>query len=336
MRRWALAVVVLCACGGDAISLQDYPAAFKDAYCRYLTRCGAFPDVETCQRANIGFNLHIDASSQAAVDMGTVLFDGETAAKCLDELGSQTCDQTDASGRSYPEACNDLVQGTVAAGGACAFSEECTSRRCDIPACTMACCQGTCTGDAPPPPGGPGTACTLSSDCQSGTFCDFTATPTTCTLLKTAGATCQSTNECAYGLGCAGTTTRTCKELPALGEPCPDGVCRDAGNYCSSAGTCAKIGLSGASCTDSEECSPFYPCDPATRQCTQGPGVGEPCPMGTRCFDADAFCDTAAATPTCAVLRPDGGACASNAQCESDHCDQTGSAGTCTEEAVCI
>jgi hypothetical protein len=207
---------------------------------------------------------------------------------------------------------------------------------CDVPACSMACCQGTCVGDAPPPPGGPGAMCSTSGDCTSGSFCDFSLTSPVCTALKPAGATCQSTNECDYGLGCAGTTTRTCKTLPKLGEPCPDGVCRDAGNYCNAAGTCAKIGLAGAACTSTQECSSYYPCDTATMKCTQGPTTGEPCATGQRCFDANTFCDTSAAAPTCVTRRPDGGACTSSSQCESHNCDLTGSAGTCAEDAVCI
>jgi hypothetical protein len=335
MARWVI-VLVLGACS-NSVSLADYPDAFRDAYCNYLARCGAFPDVDTCKKANIGFNLHIDPSSQAAVDQGKVIFDGDTAAKCLDEFGSQTCDQTDASGRSLPTSCGNIVHGTVGAGGQCALDEECKSGTCDVPTCQMACCQGTCTGDAPPAPGGAGTACTGSSQCTSGNFCDFSATPTVCAPLKAAGATCQSTSECAYGLGCAGTTTRTCKTLPKLGEACPDGVCRDAGDYCSTTDmTCKKIGLAGATCTSSNECSSFYPCDTTTMKCTKGPGTGQPCGTSLRCFDAGTFCDTSATTPTCVTLRADGGACTASSQCESDNCDMTGSAGMCSEGTVCI
>jgi hypothetical protein len=175
--------------------------------------------------------------------------------------------------------------------------------------------------------------CSTSGDCTDDSFCDFSLNVPVCTALKPSGAACQATSQCAYGLGCAGAT---CKPLPKLGEPCPDGVCRDAGNYCNAAGTCAQIGLAGDACTSNDDCSPFYPCDTTTMTCTQGPQTGEACAMGQRCFDADTFCDTSAAAPTCVTRRPDGGTCTSNSQCESHNCDQTGSAGTCTEEAVCI
>ena len=335
MRRWVW-LLVLAACGGGSgsVTLADYPQAFKDAYCRYLARCGEFPDVATCETANIGFNFHIDPSSQAAVDMNKVIFDGDQAAACLDAFGAQTCDSTDESGRSLPASCQNAVRGTVGSGGACAMNAECKSQTCDVPGCGSACCQGTCTGDAPPAPGGAGTSCTSSSNCTSGNYCDFTAMQ--CAALKPAGATCQSTSECAYGLGCAGTTTRTCKTLPALGEACPDLVCRDAGQYCSSAGTCMKVGLAGAACASVAECSAYYPCDTTAMKCTKGPTSGQACTTGQRCFDQDTFCDTTATAPTCIMLQPDGGACTSSSQCENDNCDMTGSSGVCTTPAVCI
>jgi len=336
MRRWALVVLCVGACG-NSVSLADYPEAFHDAYCSYLARCGVFPDADTCKKANIGFNFHIDPSTQAAVDMGKVVYDGDTAAKCVDEFGGQTCDQTDASGRSFPQSCDHIVHGTVGSGGACALDAECKSGACNVPTCQMACCQGTCTGDTPPSPGGAGTACTGSSQCTSGNFCDFSAMSPVCTPLKAAGAACGTTSECAYGLGCAGNNAMyTCKTLPKLGEACPDGACRDAGNYCSTTDmTCKKIGLDGATCTTSNSCSRYYACDAATMKCTKGPTTGQPC-GGLRCFDAGTFCDTTATMPTCVTVRPDGGACTASSQCESNNCDQTGSAGMCSEGAVCI
>ena len=336
MMRWVLVCFVVSACGSSSVSFSDYPDSFRDAYCRYLARCGVFPDASTCEHANTDLDLFIDASAQAAVDMGKVIFDGETAQKCLDQFGAQTCDTTDESGRAFPAACDQIIHGTVDAGGACAFSEECTSGMCDIPACSMACCIGTCIGDAPPAPGGPGTACNTSSDCTNDSFCDFSLNMPVCTALRAAGETCHATTECAYGLGCAGTTTFTCKTLPTLGEPCPDRVCRDAGNYCNGDGVCAKLGLAGDACASAEDCSPAYPCDFTTMKCTQGPRTGEACDADHRCFDADTFCDTAAASPTCVKRRPDGGTCQSNSQCESHYCDDSGSAATCAEEAVCI
>src|SRR5690349_24985505 len=118
MRAWLLVCLVAGGCGSSSVSLSDYPDAYRDAYCRYLTRCGAFPDMATCERANTGLDLFIDASAQASVDMGKVVFDGETAQKCLDQFGAQTCDTTDASGRSFPAACDHIIHGTVEIGRA--------------------------------------------------------------------------------------------------------------------------------------------------------------------------------------------------------------------------
>jgi hypothetical protein len=176
----------------------------------------------------------------------------------------------------------------------------------------------------------------MNTPCAVGFYCDFTTM--VCTELKAAGATCNGSNECAFGLGCAGTTTRTCKQLPKLGEPCPDGVCRDAGQYCNGAQQCVKIGLEGAACAQaSGRCSSFYPCDTTTNKCTKAPSLGQPCTG--RCFDENAFCDTGSAAPTCVPIRADGQPCDGSSQCVSDHCDfgsGAGSAGTCTTPTACI
>ena len=333
--RSLLALLVLAGCGGS-LTIDEYPAALRDAYCKYETRCGAFPDISTCEHANIGLPTTIDVSLKEAIDKGKATFDGGLAQDCLDAFGAQTCDTTDEDSRSFALAkCRTIVKGTVGSGGACALGAECKSGTCTIPTCPDACCQGTCMGDAPPPLGGSGAACTSSSMCAAGFFCDFTNQ--VCAELKPAGATCNSTTECAYNLGCAGTTTRTCKTLPKLGEPCPDGVCRDAGNYCNGASQCAKIGLEGEACAQaSGQCSPFYPCDTTTNKCTKAPSLGQVCTA--RCFDEDTFCDTGSAAPTCIATRPDGQTCAVSSQCQSNHCDQGSGAGsgTCSTPAACI
>ena len=333
--RSLLALIVLAGCGGG-LTIDEYPTAFRNAYCKYETRCGAFPDIDTCEHANIGITLTIDPSSKEAVDKGKVIFDGNLAQDCLDAFGAQTCDTTDEDGRSFfLVKCRDIVKGTVGDGGACALDAECKSGTCNIPTSTNTCPQGTCMGNAPPPLGGAGAACSTSSSCAVGFYCDFANQ--VCAELKAAGATCASTNECAYGLGCAGTTTRTCKTLPKLGEACPDGVCRDAGNYCNAANQCAKIGLEGAACAQGAgQCSTFYPCDLQTNKCTKAPGTGEACTG--RCFDVNTFCDTTSLTPTCVSTKADGGTCMTNSQCQSDHCDQGSGAGsgTCSTPAACI
>jgi len=337
--RSLLCVLVLAGCGGG-LTIDEYPTAFRNAICKYETRCGYFPDIDTCEHANIGISLTVDPSSQEAVDKGKVIFDGSLAQDCLDAFGAQTCDTTDEDGRAFFMAkCRDIVKGTVGNGGACALDAECKSGVCNIPSSTDTCPQGTCMGDAMPAPGGAGATCATAtgttSPCAVGYYCDFNTM--VCTELKAAGATCGSTNECAFGLGCAGMTTRTCKVLPKLGEACPDGVCRDAGNYCNGSSQCAKIGLEGSACAQGTgQCSNYYPCDLSTNKCTKAPATGEPC--SGRCFDANTFCDTSSVTPTCVTLKPDGQTCTGSSQCESDHCGFGSGAGsgTCSTPAACI
>ena len=330
-----LALLVLAGCGGG-LTIDEYPTAFRDAYCKYETRCGAFPDIDTCEHANIGITVTIDPSSKEAVDKGKVIFDGSLAQDCLVAFGSQTCDTTDEDGRSFFVAkCREIMKGTVGDGGTCALDAECKSGVCNIPTSTNTCPQGTCMGNAPPPLGGAGAACSMSSACAVGFYCD--STNRVCAELKAAGATCSSSSECAFGLGCAGMTTRTCKTLPKLGEPCPDGVCRDAGNYCNGSSQCAKIGLEGSACAQGTgQCSLYYPCDLSTNKCTKAPSAGEACTG--RCFDANTFCDTTSLMPTCVSTKADGAACTANSQCQSDHCDQGSGAGSsaCATPAACI
>jgi hypothetical protein len=157
----------------------------------------------------------------------------------------------------------------------------------------------------------------------------------TCLPLKAAGATCQSASECAFGLGCTGTTTtRTCAPLPTLGQACPDFQCRDEGTYCNSAGTCAKVGLPGTACATAQDCSSFYRCDQTVLQCARYPMLGESCAVLSRCFDAASYCDST--TLMCTALKSNGATCNSNTQCSSNNCNFTATSPVCSTPEVCI
>ena len=237
-----LVLVGLVACGSDGISIEDAPDAFLDEACNYLARCHLVTNHAACLELNLGLELRIDASLAAAIEAGKVKYDGTKLAQCYATFGDRSCDRTTEDGRGLGlngDACDGAITGTVADGGACAIDEECLSRSCTVPTCPDACCQGTCdpsvASTGPAPLGG---ACETTSDCASGGYC---ATGV-CTALLAAGATCAGTTECAYGLGCAG-TPRTCKQLPTVGQACPDGQCRDAGTYCDQSMVCKAPGF---------------------------------------------------------------------------------------------
>jgi len=306
---------------------------FRAEYCRYLARCGAVPDQASCLDMNVNITTNSDPNLKAAIEAGKIKYDGGIIGRCYHQIGDLSCDRTDEKARTLGGiACYGGTLGTVETGAQCALDDECKSQMCDVPTCADACCQGTCTG-APleAPPFAIGAACLTAVDCVSGAYCDSTKV---CAALKPTGSTCSSTLECAYGTGCAGTTgTRTCKPLPALGEACPDGTCRDTGTYCNAAKTCAKVGLPGDACTASTDCSVYYSCD-ATGHCAEGPHEGQSCATVSRCADYGNFCETA--SKICKAPQPTGATCTSANECESRYC--TGSVGTmtCQPEPICI
>lgn len=331
--RKAFVVLAVIGCsgssGGGFVPIDQAAQAFKQAECNYLARCGEFPDVSTCLAASLGFTFTNDPSLAAAVAAGKVIYDGNKLGQCYDQFGALSCDRTSQDARVEPAVCRDLVQGTVAANGVCANSAECKSQSCMVPTCGMACCMGTCVGDTPPPVEiAIGQSCaTTSSRCVAGAFCDMTAT---CAALKPSGATCNSSNECDYELGCAG-TPRVCKALPTVGQACPDALCRDSGSYCNSSGMCVMVGLPSATCATAADCSAYYTCD-ATKHCAPGPRLGEACSSTARCFDDATFCDPVSST--CKALEANGTACTSNSQCQTNNCDTASQ--TCATKPVCI
>ncbi len=329
MRRW---IVILCAaCGsnnGGSITYDQYAAQIESDYCSYLVRCGLFPDVATCESANHGVDFAPDPSTTAAIDMGRIAFDGTKAASCLAAFTASSCDQTMT--RGTPAACTNIVSGTVGSGGECALDAECISQACEVPNCTMACCQGTCAGGTAPSELATGMPCSTDDECVSGDFCD--SQMGACEPFHAAGSACNDSFACALGYACAG-APEACMTLPGTGSACPNSACANIGDHCGSAGICVHDGLPGDACTTNADCSPFFLCDTTTMQCAQGPGIGSSC-EATQCFDANTYCtsETGSASPVCAPAGSDGAPCNFTDQCLSGHCD--GSA--CDTPAVCI
>lgn len=329
-----MAVLALVpACGddsgnpGDFIGLDAFDSSYKDAECTYLVRCGFFADKMTCLSATLTGNSMFTLSAQMRVEIlaGRVSYNGNNVKACFDALANATCDKTDESGRVLPVQCSGFTHGTIAGGAACMANADCISGYCS--GSTQQTCSGTCVGDTAPSttPAGLGESCSSLNSCIAGLYCDHTTFK--CAPLKAAGEACTQTDgsECAYGLGCAGTTTRTCKALPLVNEPCPDGVCRDDGVHCVSGTTptCKAYGLAGAVCTTSTDCSPYFPCDFTTTSpymCKKPPSVGEACTTGnTRCFEEHSYCDST--TLRCTAGKADGATCTSAIQCVSLDCD---------------
>jgi hypothetical protein len=340
--RIVLVLLLVAGCFGDDdgdgsnyVTVEQMGAAYKDALCTYYARCGLFPDQATCVGANVPA-LAVDPNLISAVHAGRVIFKGNDVKACFDAMADATCDETDANGRIRPGNCNYYVEGTVGGGEACVLDEECISQRCSGGMSGMTCQMGTCLGDTAPvtEPVAIGMPCTSLTGCVVGAYCDLSGV---CVELKRSGIPCNANEECTYGFGCVGTTgTRTCERLPAKGEPCPAGVCRDFGTYCSSqSATCQPMGLPSAPCTSNDQCSLFYTCDVTnTRTCVQTPGIGQSCRQTLECFPANSFCDSTSGTYICTATRADGQMCANDGQCQTDNCDVN--SGLCSTPLTCF
>jgi hypothetical protein len=340
MRRFVIVALLVGGCPGDDsgtpgsyVAVNDFASAYKDAECTYLVRCGTFPDKATCMSAQLVSTVYrLYPDLVAAIEMGTVIYNGNNVQTCFDAIANATCDRTDEAGRVLPIECRAFTRGTLAADATCAIDAECISGTCQQT--SEICGMGTCVGDTPPSiePHRNGSSCTSGTGCVSGSFCDPQSN--ICTTLKSAGESCYSgaENECAYGLGCAGTSAsaRTCKTLPGVNEPCLDGECRDDGLWCN-AGTCMPIGLAGAACSSSYACSQYYTCDFSTSTCKKLPSLGEACGGQTgNCLDENTYCDSSL---HCVASKPDGAACSSYAECQSLYCDATS---TCVTQTTCF
>jgi len=320
--------------GSSYVTIDAIADAYKDAQCMHLTACGLFASLDACLGAELqtAQDFTIDYEVIAAVSRGHIVYDGGAVHECLAALGARSCDRTSESARVLPAACDEFFRGTRTAGQICFLDEECASQQCSGSSAGT-CSMGVCIGDTAPVDveAQVGEACATTSSCVDGAYCD-TVTDR-CTTLKTTGTECTLDNECAYGLACIGPTgARVCGALPTVGQGCAaDGICRDEGTYCDvTADACKPVGLAGAICTDSSECSPYFPC---AGTCTQGPGLGQACSSSSRCFEAGTFCDFNAGL--CAAKKADGAPCDSGPECESDFCDFSASTGTCASATTC-
>ncbi len=310
--------------GTNYVAITEIDEAYKASQCQHLATCGVFPTRESCQAAqlNSASPFEIDPNVVAAIYAGNIVYNGSAVKACIDAIAVRSCDRTEQSARTISPECSSFFRGTLMAGEGCYVDEECQSQRCSAGG-SGTCSLGNCIGDTPPErsPAPIGDNCSSFSGCVDGAYCDQLSN--LCTTLKGNGVSCTLDSECAYGLGCKGTTgTRMCAALPAIGQACAtDGICRDEGTYCDfTADMCKQLGLPNAQCTSSSQCSPYYPCDFTTSpgMCLQGPGVGDMC-SGSSCFDAGTFCDFNSGL--CTAVRADGMPCDNSQQCASGSCD---------------
>lgn len=333
MHKLAVVIALVAACGDDDsgggdIPLAGFEAARINMRCNTFVSCGLIDDAAVCRSLHI-LDYPTNPSVIAAVEAGKVIYHGDKARECVNSV-STSCTGP-ATGLFNSDACDQMFEGTVGAGGQCALAEECVSHVCNWPQCPDACCQGTCVGDAPPPPRPRvGESCTLALDCIDS-FCD--GATMTCMAYRAPGQSCRSGGECINGT----CPNQICVANPGPGEACnpQTAPCGSIGLTCSATTmTCVAYGLSGDPCTGAADCSPFYSCSTAG-SCELLPRLGEACSTQGAyggCID-HSYCEPA--TLMCTAPKPDGSACGLDQECTSRHCDDLGLM-ACATPPVCI
>lgn len=303
------------ACGGSSVSIDDLPGELEAAQCGRAVRCGVFTSLADC-KAFVNADI---TQLRRSIEAGRVSYDGDLVADCVSILGSASCDETVEDARVTPKACTDAIRGTVADAGTCYTSQECVSGSCDRPSCNMACCVGTCNptvADA-----AIGQSC-AAARCVDGAFCNAS---NVCAALLAANAPCNDSDECQYGLFCP---DATCVPSVNRGEACPDGICNDVGDRCSTEMSCVPLSGVGGYCEGGSDCQIPLICNPGST-CEAPPALGQACQ--DRCA-AGAFCNNAG---TCVAPQANGATCNSGDECASSYCNGNVTPRVCADRQVC-
>jgi len=315
--------------GGSTVSLDELWDRLITALCKFEVGCGEMPDLATCLASQQREPSDL-ATLNADIASGKVGYDGVKARICIEAFerlyGSAParCRRSEQVPYSTAdsEACAAVFAGTVPAGGACFYAEECAGggscEQTDA-ACTRGqqCCAGTCLAKPAPIPVGGACAAAFDQTCVDGAFC-YMATPTaplTCLMpSKIEGTACTSAFLCASPLFCdldPATGMGTCRRGAATGASCNSsvsfGACDDLRDYCDEVtGTCKSRVAAGGICDPQQlaNCVGYTVCQGTT--CVARPGPGAACggTAGPTCL-GNLECS---AQNTCAVV-PQAGAC---------------------------
>lgn len=313
MKRLLVGSLLVFAACGDSVDFDDLPDGLEDARCDALVRCNGIQDSKTCDAA---FNL--DSADfdtiRTGIKNGTIKYDGDKAAECLDQLGGAGCT---FDGFHETNACDGVFTGTVPAGGTCSIDLQCANQgdcqlagNCDP---DTQCCTGTCVaGTIESAIGGPCDdeihECAVNAYCKPGTG----QGPGTCAALVSGeGTACDALQACANPLYCNinfQTDMGTCKKPAASNAACSrmDLIpCADSRDYCDQTSlTCVRRVAVGGTCSNTLPCVGFS-------SCISGTCVAD-IPLGGACT-------------------ADGGAdCAGNLDCISGTCQVPPTGMVCT------
>lgn len=320
---------------GGTVTIEELPARIAPSYCALFDRCPN-PYVSTYlfgggDCADVVEPILEDTfigRANAAVRAGTVVYRGDLVDACLRELDGAGCDLDQLS----VSACTSIFEGTIAAGGDCAWDEECVEGYCSM---ADGMCPGTCATRSPI-----GGSCTMDQNCEGGDCVDGI-----CVERSGAGELCEGADNIACSgidltcVGSEGAMPGTCRSWSQIfdgnvGDPCsvPDDLC-DEGLSCVFAGVmggmatfeCAAGVAAGATCAQGfpDPCPDDQYCmmggTPGMGACTALPTSGQPCPTGA-CAPGLRCAAPSGAMGTCVTPARLGQPCAADAACISGSC----------------
>ncbi len=354
--KWSRAVLAsvvvvmpVVACGGSSddglngpgvgVPIDDIPKKLGAVTCDLFKGCfgglyEAFTLGEDCETTYETASRDELPKLKAAIDAGTVLYDGTKVDGCIAAIKAGGCQDNPDT----PE-CDAVFQGTVETGGDCELGAECKSTNdyCLVGSS----CPGKCA-----PREQAGGACKRSDDCAAGLTCSDDTNK--CVKPAAIGAACGGGSEpdCGFGGFCIGSDDDAGKPGKCLasdeatsgkkGDDCyaedkplcgPDLRC--ALDYDTTAmaivGKCAEPAESGGACALSipSSCPAGEYCAVApmtvTGTCTKSPVAGEDCITASGIEDhcgPDLRCDGG----KCRARQNLGEACESDDVCYSGNC----------------
>lgn len=289
---------------GSCVRAEKLDYRIAKASCDLRVECGDYPNVRTCM--DLTYVEQPETYLDAALDAGRLDYDGAQAYRCVRAIKKLKCHRGEDESEVL-EDCQGIVSGAVEPEEPCMLSDECRGERsiCGFnPTCTDECCPGACRFI--PGPFAAGEPCDSAQECESGTYCDFSAgASAVCTAQPREGDPCEEIN---YGNS----------------DTCTDGT------FCNEDLVCEKPREDGAACSNDDQCRGTSQCDDEENVCVARGKKGDPCESDSDCLRGDHICHENACVKPLDVGDECGEwtrRCADYAVCEGDTCAELGKVG---------